>query len=180
MDRSRHSVPGGAMEGEKSLGLFGHAMKRKDSFIHLMLMGGVLLLSMRCVGQKYRIQDLQDERASLRDENESLKNKFSDLKQGLLEEAAKENDNRFMSKLQALFADPVSEPGIVGESKGGPSELRVRQTNCVSNQPGWVYLTLQRIPWVTETESESFWLVRILQAMLEHGSLISSGRAFEP
>eukprot|EP01018_Ginkgo_biloba_P034547 Gb_35431 [translate_table: standard] len=37
-----------------------------------------------------------------------------------------------------------------------------------------------RIPQVTGTESESFWSVRILQAMLEHGSLISSGRAFEP
>eukprot|EP01018_Ginkgo_biloba_P007793 Gb_03737 [translate_table: standard] len=104
------------MEGGKSLGFLGHAIKRKDSFIHLILMGGVLLLSMRCVGQKYRIQGLQDDTATLQEENESLKNKFSDLKQGLLEEAAKENDNRFMSKLQALF----SEPGIVGESKGGP------------------------------------------------------------
>eukprot|EP01018_Ginkgo_biloba_P004978 Gb_17721 [translate_table: standard] len=37
-----------------------------------------------------------------------------------------------------------------------------------------------RIPRVIETESVSSWPVRILQAMLEHGSLISSGCAFEP
>eukprot|EP01018_Ginkgo_biloba_P014117 Gb_03256 [translate_table: standard] len=47
-------------------------------------------------------------------------------------------------------------------------------------KPGWVYLILWRIPRVTETKSESSWPMRILQAMLEHGSLISSGRAFEP
>eukprot|EP01018_Ginkgo_biloba_P038654 Gb_08459 [translate_table: standard] len=61
-----------------------------------------------------------------------------------------------------------------------PMPERMRQTSFVSNQLGWVYLTLRRIPRVTGTESESFWPVRILQAMLEHGSLISLGRSFEP
>eukprot|EP01018_Ginkgo_biloba_P021580 Gb_39091 [translate_table: standard] len=34
---------------------------------------------------------------------------------------------------------------------------RVRQISCVSDQPGWVYLILRRIPRVTGTKSESFW-----------------------
>lgn len=108
--------PSFANKNQKSLGFIEQAMQRKHSFIHLLLMGGVLLLSMKSAGQKYRIDGLQDERASLQEENESLMNKFTNLKNRLLEdEAAKGNNHAFISRLQALLSDPVSEPGVVSE-----------------------------------------------------------------
>jgi len=98
------------------MGFLGHAIQRKHSFIHLLLMGGVLLLSMKSAGQKYRMNGLRDEMASLQEENESLMSKFTNLKKGLLEEeAAKGNNQAFISRLQALLADSVSEPGLVSE-----------------------------------------------------------------
>eukprot|EP01018_Ginkgo_biloba_P030512 Gb_21409 [translate_table: standard] len=87
---------------------------------------------------------------------------------------------------QALREWEVRGDGSQLDLARGPSgsdttfEPTLERTSCVSDQPGWVYLILRRIPRVTGTESESFWPVRILQAMLEHGSLISSGRVFEP
>lgn len=108
--------PSIANKNQQSLGFIGHAIQRKHSYIHLLLMGGVLLLSMKSAGQKYRIDGLQDERASLKEENESLLSKFTNLKKGLLEdEAAKGKNHGFISRLQALLADPVSEPGLVSE-----------------------------------------------------------------
>lgn len=108
--------PSIANKNQQSLSFIGHAIQRKHSYIHLLLMGGVLLLSMKSAGQKYRIDGLQDERASLKEENESLMSKFTNLKKGLLEdEAAKGNNHAFISRLQAILADPVSEPGLVSE-----------------------------------------------------------------
>eukprot|EP01018_Ginkgo_biloba_P007077 Gb_09840 [translate_table: standard] len=68
-------------------------------------------------------------------------------------------------------------PSVSNTTRKGRAGLSSR---FVSGQRGWVYLILWRIPWVIGIESESSWPVCILQAMLEHGSLISSGRAFEP
>lgn len=100
--------PSIANKNQQSKGFLGHAIQRKHSFLHLLLMGGVLLLSMKSAGQKYRMDGLQDERASLQEENESLLSKFTHLKKGLLEdEAAKGNNHAFISRLQALIADPA-------------------------------------------------------------------------
>eukprot|EP01018_Ginkgo_biloba_P005259 Gb_32745 [translate_table: standard] len=74
-------------------------------------------------------------------------------------------------------SDTTFEP--TPERVGPAFHQGTQWSRCVSDQPGWVYLILWRIPRVIETESESSWPVRILQAMREHGSLISSGRAFE-
>eukprot|EP01018_Ginkgo_biloba_P020345 Gb_41497 [translate_table: standard] len=75
-------------------------------------------------------------------------------------------------------SDTTFEP--TPERVGTAFHQGTQWSSFVSGQLGWVYLILWRIPRVTETKSESCWPVRILQAMLEHGSPISSGRVFEP
>eukprot|EP01018_Ginkgo_biloba_P029830 Gb_28370 [translate_table: standard] len=77
-----------------------------------------------------------------------------------------------------LRSDTTFEPTL--ERVGPTFHQGTQWSSYVSDQLGWVYLILWRIPRVIETESESSWPVRILQAMLEYGSLISSGNAFEP
>lgn len=108
--------PSLANKNQQNLSFIGHVMQRKHSFIHVLLMGGVLLLSMKTAGQKYRINGLEEDKASLQEENESLMSKFTNLKKGLLEdEAAKGKNHAFISRLQALLSDPVSEPGVVSK-----------------------------------------------------------------
>jgi hypothetical protein len=76
--------PSIANKNQQSKGFLGHAIQRKHNFLHLLLMGGVLLLSMKSAGQKYRMDGLQDERASLQEENESLLSKFTHLKKRIV------------------------------------------------------------------------------------------------
>lgn len=91
------------------LGLLANAIKRKDSFIQLFFMTGILLLSMRSVGQKYRINDLQEDTSSLREEQESLSQRMNSIKQSLLREASLDSTGLFASRLRLLFnEDPSS------------------------------------------------------------------------
>ncbi|XP_078448189.1 uncharacterized protein LOC144716812 [Wolffia australiana] len=99
----------GSMEegqgGKKALGFFANAMKRKDSFLQLFFMTGVLLLSMRSLGQKYRINDLQEDTSSLREENEFLSSRISFIRASLLEEAALDSSGLVAARLRQLFRD---------------------------------------------------------------------------
>eukprot|EP01018_Ginkgo_biloba_P018516 Gb_00673 [translate_table: standard] len=61
----------------------------------------------------------------------------------------------------------------------GMLDCNVR-TQLTSSQVLMPLVKKSRASLLSRTESESSWLVRNLQAMLEHGSLISSRRAFEP
>ncbi|MQL85030.1 hypothetical protein Taro_017541 [Colocasia esculenta] len=90
---------------KKPLGFFANAMKRKDSFIQLFLMTGVLLLSMRSVGQKYRIHDLLEDNSTLREENEFLSDRMAAIKQSLLQEASLEPSRSLSARLRRLFGD---------------------------------------------------------------------------
>lgn len=72
-------------------------------------MTGILLLSMRSVGQKYRINDLQEDTSSLREEQESLSQRMNSIKQSLLREASLDSTGLFASRLRLLFnEDPSS------------------------------------------------------------------------
>lgn len=91
--------------GKKPLGFVANAMKRKDSFLQLFFMTGVLLLSMRSLGQKYRINDLQEDNSALREENEFLSSRMSSIKESLLKEASLDPSGLVAARLRRLFGD---------------------------------------------------------------------------
>ncbi|KAK9109385.1 hypothetical protein Sjap_017445 [Stephania japonica] len=91
--------------GKKRLGFVAHAMKRKDSFIQFFAMTGILLLSMRSLGQKYRINDLQDDNSALRVERDSLTERKNLIKRSLLDEAALDPTGLFASNLRLVFGN---------------------------------------------------------------------------
>ncbi|KAL0360462.1 UNVERIFIED_CONTAM: hypothetical protein Sradi_3730700 [Sesamum radiatum] len=89
----------------KSLGFVANALKRKHSFIQFFAMTGILLLSCRSLGQKYRIHDLVEDTAALKEEQDSLTSRMNRIKQGLLDEAALEPTGAFAARLRLLFGD---------------------------------------------------------------------------
>ncbi|PHT85016.1 hypothetical protein T459_13459 [Capsicum annuum] len=102
---SSSATGGGYQNSNKSLGFFANAMKRKHSFIQFFAMTGILLLSVRSLGQKYRIHDLQEDNAALKEEQEGLVNRMNHIKQSLLAEADIEPTGAFASRLRQLFGD---------------------------------------------------------------------------
>ena len=90
---------------KKSLGFVANAIKRKDSFIQFFAMTGILLLSMRSVGQKYRIQELEDDTAALEKEKKSILDRMDYIKSSLLAEAALDTSGTFAARLRVLFGD---------------------------------------------------------------------------
>jgi len=89
--------------GSKKLSFFANAMKRKDSFIQLFAMTGILLLSMKSLGQKYRIHGLQEDTHDLREEHDSLTDRMKNIKTSLLHEASQDSTGLFASRLRSLF-----------------------------------------------------------------------------
>ncbi|KAE9458658.1 hypothetical protein C3L33_09433, partial [Rhododendron williamsianum] len=99
------SAAGAEIPNKKSLNFLANAMKRKDSFIQFFAMTGILLLSVRSLGQKYRLNDLQEDTSALREEQKGLENRMKHIKSSLLAEAAAEPTGSFASRLRLLFAD---------------------------------------------------------------------------
>ncbi|XP_021283605.1 uncharacterized protein LOC110416095 [Herrania umbratica] len=100
--------PDSAMTGQnarKSLGFISNAMKHRHNFIQFFAMTGILLLSVRSLGQKYRIHDLQEDTTALKQEQESLTDRMKNIKRGLLDEASLEPTGLFASRLRLLFGD---------------------------------------------------------------------------
>ncbi|XAR61584.1 hypothetical protein NMG60_11016042 [Bertholletia excelsa] len=95
----------GAQNPRKSLGLLANAMKRKHSFIQFFAMIGILLLSVRSLGQKYRINDLHEDTYALREEQKDLVDRMKHVKSRLRAEAALEPTGLFASRLSRLFTD---------------------------------------------------------------------------
>ncbi|KEH36281.1 hypothetical protein MtrunA17_Chr3g0143681 [Medicago truncatula] len=93
----------GAVDSKKKLTFFANAMKRKDSFIQLFAMTGILLLSMKSLGQKYRIHGLQEDTHDLREEHDSLTDRMKNIKTSLLHEASQDSTGLFASRLRSLF-----------------------------------------------------------------------------
>lgn len=82
-----------------------NAMKRKDSFIQFFAMTGILLLSIRSLGQKYRIHDLQEDTLALKQEQETLIDRINNIKRALRHEASLEPTGLFASRLRLLFGE---------------------------------------------------------------------------
>lgn len=94
-----------AQNPKRSLGFIANAKKHKHSFIQLFAMTGILLLSVRSLGQKYRIHDLQEDTSALKEEQESLTNRMNNIKHSLLHEASLEPTGLFASRLRHLFGE---------------------------------------------------------------------------
>lgn len=90
---------------KQSLGFVANAIKRKDSFIQFFAMTGILLLSMRSVGQKYKIQELEDDTAALEKEKILISERINHIKSSLLAEAALDTTGSFAARLRVLFGD---------------------------------------------------------------------------
>ncbi|KAK6939267.1 hypothetical protein RJ641_028798 [Dillenia turbinata] len=109
MDSAPSSSAGRIRSRNKSLGFIANAKKNKHSFIQFFAMTGILLLSVRSLGQKYRLHDLEEDTLALREEKKNLNNRLANIKRGLLDEAALDSSGLFASRLRTLFAD--HEPG---------------------------------------------------------------------
>lgn len=106
MSSSNPSATGGGVaKANKSLGFVANAIKRKDSFFQLFVMTGILLLSLRSAGQKYRLHELQEDHYALQEEQKSLEDRVSHIKSSLLAEAALEPSGHFASRLRILFGN---------------------------------------------------------------------------
>ncbi|KAL6982628.1 cytosolic thiouridylase subunit Ctu1 [Sarracenia purpurea var. burkii] len=99
------SSAAGARNPKKSLGFLANAAKRKDSFIQFFAMTGILLLSLRSLGQKYRINDLREDTSALREEQGGLADRMNHIKTSLRAEAAADPTGLFASRLRLLFGE---------------------------------------------------------------------------
>ena len=82
-----------------------NAMKRKHNFIQFFAMTGILLISMRSLGQKYRLHDLQEDTTALEDEHRSLTDRMNHIKSSLRHEASLDSSGMFAKRLRLLFGD---------------------------------------------------------------------------
>lgn len=68
-------------------------------------MTGILLLSCRSVGQKYRLHNLQEDTVALKEEQEGLKNRLNNIKQSLLAEASVDPTGSLAARVRLLFGE---------------------------------------------------------------------------
>lgn len=82
-----------------------NAIKRKHGFLHLFVMTGILMLSMRSLGQKYRIRDLSRDNDLLREEHDALCRRTAAVKDDLLHEASLDSSGLLADHLRRLFRE---------------------------------------------------------------------------
>ncbi|KAL5073813.1 hypothetical protein RYX36_012797 [Vicia faba] len=99
---SSRSTAGGSGNPKKN-NFFANAKKQKHSFIQFFAMTGILLLSMRSVGQKYKIHGLQEDVHDLREEHNSVTDRMKNIKRELLDEASRDSTGIFAARLRSLF-----------------------------------------------------------------------------
>ena len=97
-------VSGDGFGGRRPLGLLANSRKRKDGFMQLFLMAGVLMMSLRSLGQKHRLRDLADNAADLRCERDDLSLRMRGLQDALCREADADASGALTSHLRRIFA----------------------------------------------------------------------------
>ncbi|XP_050233783.1 uncharacterized protein LOC126682222 [Mercurialis annua] len=103
--RMASSAPTASQNPKKTVGFIANAIKHKHSFIQFFAMTGILLLSVRSLGQKYRLHDLEEDTSALKEEQKTLTTRLNNIRQGLLNEASLDSTGRFASRLRLLFGD---------------------------------------------------------------------------
>lgn len=83
--------------------LSANAKKNKQGFIQLFGMTGLLLLSVKSLGQKHMIDQLEEDTIALKEEHDSLTQRMDKIKTSLLHEASIEPSGVFASRLRLLF-----------------------------------------------------------------------------
>lgn len=91
--------------GRKVPGLIENAKKNKSSFFQWFIMIGIFMSSLRSLGQKYRIYELNEDAVSLRQEQESITSRMNHIRHSLLAEAANEPTGAFAARLRSLFGE---------------------------------------------------------------------------
>ncbi|KAF7817676.1 cytoplasmic tRNA 2-thiolation protein 1-like protein [Senna tora] len=99
------SAAAAASKSKNYVGFMANAKKHKHSFIQFFAMTGIMLLSVRSLGQKYRIHDLQEDTYALKEEQESLSERMKSIKRALLHEASLDSTGLFASRLRLLFGE---------------------------------------------------------------------------
>ncbi|KAA8537444.1 hypothetical protein F0562_026869 [Nyssa sinensis] len=135
------SSSGSAQSSRKPLGFLTNAMKRKDNFIQFFVMTGILLLSVRSLGQKYRTNDLLEDTSALKQEQEGLTDRMKHIKRSLKAEAALDPTGHFACRLHLLFADlewgdneeDTILNGVNEEDSEGESDTREVGTDSSNN-----------------------------------------------
>ncbi|EER90593.1 hypothetical protein BDA96_01G028900 [Sorghum bicolor] len=111
-------VSGSGFGGRRPPGLLANAAKRKDGFVQLFLMAGVFMMSLRSLGQKHRLRDLDDDTADLRREHEDLSLRARCLQDALRREADADSSGAIASHLRRIFAaHPAPAAGGGGEDQ---------------------------------------------------------------
>lgn len=99
---SSAQTPGGRLN---YAGLISTAKKHKSNFVKLAIMTGVLLTSLRSMGQKYRIYVLTEDAVALKEEQESIAARMNHIKESLHAEAAAEPTGALEARLRLLLGD---------------------------------------------------------------------------
>ncbi|XP_057838469.1 uncharacterized protein LOC131048518 [Cryptomeria japonica] len=77
--------------------------KQENYIIHALLTGVFVSLAIRSYDRQHQIDAIEEERAFFERENKALKKSMWTLKEGLLQEAAKQNDHDLICRLKAIF-----------------------------------------------------------------------------
>uniref|UniRef100_A0A0D9WPE4 Uncharacterized protein n=1 Tax=Leersia perrieri TaxID=77586 RepID=A0A0D9WPE4_9ORYZ len=94
----------GSAGSRRPLGFLKNAAKRKVEFFQLLLMTGVLMTSIRCLGQKNRHRELVYVNADLRREHNDLSLRMRDLQDSLHREAEADESGALAAHLRRIFA----------------------------------------------------------------------------
>ncbi|AQL01144.1 uncharacterized protein LOC100194337 [Zea mays] len=89
--------------GRNPPGLLQNAAKNKHAFVQLFLMTGVLLVSLRTLGQKHLLHDLAADNADLRRQRDGLSHRMRDLQDALRTEAGADSSGALASHLRRIF-----------------------------------------------------------------------------
>lgn len=95
---------GGSAGSRRPLGFLKNAAKHKHGFVQLLLMGSVLMMSLRTLGQKHRRRDLIYDNADLRREHDDLSLRMRDVQDALHREADADESGALASHLRRIFA----------------------------------------------------------------------------
>ncbi|KAF0930810.1 hypothetical protein E2562_035285 [Oryza meyeriana var. granulata] len=109
---------GGGSAGRRwPLGFLKNAEKRKDGFMQLLLMAGILMMSLRSLGQKHRLRDLAYDNADLRREQDDLSLRMRDLQDALHRKANADESGALASHLRRIFtAHPATSATFTSTS----------------------------------------------------------------
>ncbi|XP_015693980.1 uncharacterized protein LOC102717166 [Oryza brachyantha] len=108
---------GGGAPRRRPLTFLENAAKRKDGFVQLLLMAGVLMMSLRSLGQKHRLRDLAYDNADLRREQSDLSLRMRDLQDTLHREADADESGVLASHLRRIFAAHPAASATTDDTK---------------------------------------------------------------